>query len=301
MKKHEIESWAHRVIGRIEKGQPSEDARDEVKSDWLNDARKAARQLAGLANAARGEPIPWLIGVDERKGVVGAAYEELSSWWAKVRKHFDGLPPAMINVNVPHDKGTVVALQFETDQPPYVVEAPQERLEVPWREANATKSARRFQLLQILSPVASRPHVDGVEWEFKHSPGLRTIDVHGTRQERQVENWYCKVSFHLQPPPGEELTLYEDRSGCEIRPDGGADPLNVKSFEWRCPDGPVNFRDSGKRAYVSGPAVINVEVLGYVPDWPMTWGSVNAKLTLGMLGNRPPIVLHGRDIGGQKK
>lgn len=36
--------------------------------------------------APGGEPILWLIGVDEEKGVVGAKIEERSNWWAKVSR-----------------------------------------------------------------------------------------------------------------------------------------------------------------------------------------------------------------------
>ena len=66
MRSHEIESWAYDIIERVQKHQPIEDSRVELKSEWI-DATKAARQIAGHANASHGEPILWLIGIDEKK------------------------------------------------------------------------------------------------------------------------------------------------------------------------------------------------------------------------------------------
>lgn len=64
MRPVEIESWALSVIQQVESRQPNEDARVEMKTNWIEHF-KAARQIAGHANAARGDPILWLIGVDQ--------------------------------------------------------------------------------------------------------------------------------------------------------------------------------------------------------------------------------------------
>jgi hypothetical protein len=64
---HEIESWALNVIDRVLAKQSIEDDRVEAKAIWPDDTKKTARQLAGQANAARGEPILWLIGVEEKR------------------------------------------------------------------------------------------------------------------------------------------------------------------------------------------------------------------------------------------
>jgi hypothetical protein len=85
MKKQEIEFKVLDIIERLEKGQPIEDDMIELKAEWPRDHFRAARRIAAHANAARGEPIMWLIGIDEKKGVVGADFEELSIWFAKVR------------------------------------------------------------------------------------------------------------------------------------------------------------------------------------------------------------------------
>ena len=68
MNSRQIESWALRVIDCVKRGQPNEDFLVELKRDWIDEA-KAARRIAGHANAARGENILWLIGFDEKEGV----------------------------------------------------------------------------------------------------------------------------------------------------------------------------------------------------------------------------------------
>src|SRR6266542_2671011 len=122
MNKIQIEYWALRVLDQIQAGQPNEDSTVELKSVWVPNHWEIARQLAAHANAARGHPLLWLIGVDQRVGVVGAAHEELANWYSQVRSHFDEhLAPEMQDVNMPVYGKTIVALLFETDRAPYVV------------------------------------------------------------------------------------------------------------------------------------------------------------------------------------
>jgi hypothetical protein len=165
MRKPQIEHWANQAVERVGRGQPREDAFEELKATWPDETSlsKTARQLAGHANAARGEPILWLIGVDEEQGVVGALHEELANWYPSLAKHFNGIVPMFTDVNVVLDNGqTIVALQFETDQPPYVYRVPgtDARLEVPWREGRRTRSATRADLLNLLIPLQLLPDIE---------------------------------------------------------------------------------------------------------------------------------------------
>jgi hypothetical protein len=118
----QIEAWALRLIDRVEKQQNVEDVLVELKREWPDDPNKAAHRLGGHANAARGEPVLWLIGVDEKAGkVVSAPLSEFANWYPAVEKEFDGIAPRCIPLNIPHKDGTVVALLVETDRSPYVV------------------------------------------------------------------------------------------------------------------------------------------------------------------------------------
>src|SRR5262249_42752409 len=167
MTKRHIEMWAIQLMDQAVARQHVEDSHAELKGQWpdvssVGEARKTARQIAGHANAARGEPIIWLIGVDERAGrVTGADPVELSNWWAAVSAEFDGLAPGLTDINVLHEGQIVVALYFETDRSPFVVKNPAYgspsggpvALEVPWRGGRATRTAPPSETVRMFTPV----------------------------------------------------------------------------------------------------------------------------------------------------
>jgi hypothetical protein len=160
VKYHEIESWVLKIIDRVKIGQPIEDSRVELKSEWIP-PEKAARKIAGHANAARGENILWIIGVDEKgKKVSGADSKDLAAWHPQLEKQFDGLAPKLTDLNIPVEDKTVIALLFETDRAPFVIKnsnGGSPELEVPWREGTRTKSATRSDLIRLLSPIQKLP------------------------------------------------------------------------------------------------------------------------------------------------
>ena len=163
------------ILDRLKAGQPIEDSRVELKSEWI-DSKKAARRIAGHANASHGEPILWLMGVDEKRGVVGANHTEMSTWWSKVESEFNELAPSLIrDMNVPYEGKTVVALLFENDRAPYVVRCPDKPdiLEVPWREGTKVRSARRSDLIKVLSPLTHAPEME-----------VRSCDLNVQRHQR---------------------------------------------------------------------------------------------------------------------
>ncbi len=169
MTPRQIEAWAIRVIERVEKKQNVEDTLVELKAEWPGDPNRAARRIGGHANAARGEPVLWLIGVDEKAGnVVGAPFSEFANWYPAVEKEFDGIAPRCIPLNVPHNGVTVVALLFETDRAPFVVRNAVHgqpsggpvSFEVPWRNGSRIDSAKRADLLKLLTPAAKLPDVE---------------------------------------------------------------------------------------------------------------------------------------------
>jgi hypothetical protein len=166
MRRSDVEAWAFSVIDRVVAKQPNEDSRVELKSEWPADHYKTARQIAAHANAAHGDLILWLIGVDPKRGVTGADQTELANWWPKVSGYFDEFfPHLQMDLNIPsHDK-TVVALLFETDRAPFAVRIPEHgsangpaaSLEVPWRDGTRTRSAKRSDLLRVLVPLQKSP------------------------------------------------------------------------------------------------------------------------------------------------
>jgi hypothetical protein len=192
-KPHEIENWALSIIDSVEKNQPIEDSRIELKSTWIEPER-AARRLAGHANASRGTPILWLIGVDEDKGIVGVNSLEFKTWFSKVKKCFDGLYPEVIDINIRINEKVIVCLYFLTERIPFVVKNPYfgaknggpVSLEVPWREGTEVKSASRNQLIQILSPLQMKP-------TFEIMNGHLEI-----KQYEKEYQFYLEINFYIE-------------------------------------------------------------------------------------------------------
>lgn len=156
----EVEQWAIREVRR---SPLQESDRVEFKSKIIEPFR-FARQIAGHANAARGEWILWILGVDDKLGLVGIPGLEWAKLWQQITSFFDGNPPTPIIVPFQEDGKSLTAVAFETTLPPYVVkESGHDRLEVPWREGTRTRSARHSDLLLLLSATTSLPDFEIVK------------------------------------------------------------------------------------------------------------------------------------------
>jgi hypothetical protein len=197
---HRLENWARDIIERVEAGGRIEDSRVEAKREWPNPVG-AARQIAAHANAADGSPILWLIGIDEKAHLVpGADYQELANWFPAVQSQFDDLAPALQDINVPYKGVTVVALCFETDRAPFVVTNPDGgRIghEMPWREGTKTRSARRADLLRVLSGRASLPDVEPLSVALHVSVG----DV------PSLLKWVLIAALYISPEGGHRIVI----------------------------------------------------------------------------------------------
>lgn len=229
MRPSQIEHWALQVIDVLSKGRKVEDTRVELKAALLSE-EKMARQIAAHANAARGEPILWLIGVDEIKGIVEVENFEVSDWYARVEKNFDGLAPRMLNLNIPVDNNkSVIALFFETDRAPFVVKNPMFgtinggsiQMEVPWREGNSTRTARRADLIRMLVPAQLTPTIE------VHSGNLR---VRRTSNEKNTEessgfSWDFRLAMYLIPRSSTRLVIPFHHCECAIKPLGSGSEI----------------------------------------------------------------------------
>jgi hypothetical protein len=198
MRKSELEAWVLRVIDQVALGQPNEDARVELKRDWP-EPKKAARRIAGHANAAGGDPILWIIGVDQTAGVVGLTDLDVASWFSQVKVEFNELAPdLLLNLNVPAKGKTVVALLFETDRAPFVVKNPAfgsvsgnpVELEVPWREGTGVRSATRSDLLRLLTPLEMLPSFEVREGSLK-----MTLPEEGAKRP----TWWVLLKLYVIP------------------------------------------------------------------------------------------------------
>jgi hypothetical protein len=161
LRRIQLEARALQAVQAVLAGGRVEDDLIECKADWPDESK--VRQLAAHANAARGDPIIWLIGVDENSHQVTTPRDiDPADWWPVMSKRFDEVSPDLLHTTVHLDGGKiVVVLAFTTDQAPYVIttgtkEGRVER-EVPMRVATGTRSAHRHDLLLMLAPLVKVP------------------------------------------------------------------------------------------------------------------------------------------------
>lgn len=257
MTHNEIERWALRVIEQVKNGQPNEDARVELKAEWPESHYKAARQIAAHANPASGEPILWIIGVDQKTGVVGADHNELASWYSQVKSYFDDVAPYLTDVNISIDGMTVVALLFNTERRLYVVK-PQGggpiTYEVPWREGTLTRSAKRTELLRILDRIPRLP-----KWEAING----TLNLEPLTQPRMRGNnllWRLWLKLYVIPEGSEPLNIPFHRcSGSLDFPAAGSNPrfrsFTLSPYDQRS----VNIKGSNTDLVIDGPGMVSLE------------------------------------------
>ena len=207
-----LELRARDIVDAVLAGQPVEDSTVELKAKWI-EAVKAAPRLAGHANAARGDAILWIMGVDEKnQAITGVDSLEFENWYKEVESQFDGFAPRLVtHTNIRYDSHTVVALYFGTaENAPYVVKNPsggRAQFYVPWREGTYIRAAKRAELLRILVP---RLHVSALieELEFNISIAEATV-----KADLQYHHWgtaFRDEEFHRAMRDGAIGTLPDD-------------------------------------------------------------------------------------------
>jgi hypothetical protein len=192
------------ILDRLRAKEPTEDLRVEIKTEWPTDISRAARRIAGHANAARGEPILWIIGADEKQGViVGAGEEELANWWPQIQSQFsEGVAPdLLLHLIVPTEAKAVVALLLDTTRTPYVVKNPDGgtvQLEVPWRDATSVKSARRSDLIRMLVPLQQLPDVEILD---------ARLDTYVSQEGSPNRVWSLGLELYIVPVSREQIVI----------------------------------------------------------------------------------------------
>ena len=294
MRDHELEAWTLRVVQQVKAGDSIEDGRVELKADWPKDPYGAARRIAGLANAARSPQVLMVIGLDEKRGVVGAGSTDLATWWPGVKKHFNELAPSLHDLVVPTDGLTVRALLFGGERVPYVVRNPEHgrtaavtELEVPWREGTSVRSARRSDLIQVLSPLRRSPEFDVL---------LGDVQVH---ESGENDEWKVSVRCYLEPPDGERLVIPRYRcSGQLAAPDGQWTlPLEALRFRpvttsARVRDELSTLREGAAQLIVDGPGLVNLEGKAASKSDAFPYGigdTLLLQVAVGWVGGEVPV------------
>jgi hypothetical protein len=292
MKAHQVESWVLGIIDRVKAGQPVEDSRVELKSEWIA-PEKAARRIAGHANAARGARILWIIGLDEDRGVTGAKREELANWYPRVESHFDGLAPGMISYSVPTGDDTVVALLFETERVPFVVSNPcfgrqgggAVAREVPWREGTRVRSAKREDLLRLLSPLQVLPDIEVLD-------GLLAAEWRGPDDDVCL-SWSLALTLYVVPRGDQRIVIpfHKCESKFAVSEDVGWTTLEgLRLYPPQVAHGPTirgvtpklseTIRGTPDEVLIHGPgklhlrAVLDTKAVEHVADEAQAWVSL---------------------------
>jgi hypothetical protein len=283
-RKVRIEQEVNKAVERVKKKEHSEDSLVELKATWPKDHAKSARQIAGLCNAAGGAEVLWIIGLDEDSQIfAGADQAELANWWPSVSTFFEGQAPSMFDLNVTVDGKTYVALAFETDRPPYVVKVEKEdRLEVPWREGRATRSAKRSELARLLYKQSTRPNVSIASAQL-----IAFVD--GNKNKALM----LRVDLLVEPVGETAIILGAEGSHAFVH---GGEPTSVgidvefgKAREIQAmSDGAVGLADYGVRCNKS--SIVRLEFWSPSPEPEIpTIAGVHMRIEVSILGRPCPM------------
>jgi hypothetical protein len=170
-----LEAQVNDAIERVLRGSRPEDTRIELKGGEVKNIQRTARQLAAHANAARGEPIVWIIGLNENdRRVDGERVGEFSTWIAQIESCFSGAPPyVVLHRSIAHEGKDVLGIVFDTKYAPFVIKNPtfatdkdNQEFEVPWRYGTRAFSAKKSELVRILVPLAELPECELLSCEL---------------------------------------------------------------------------------------------------------------------------------------
>jgi hypothetical protein len=165
----EIELYVNSIYKKIIDKEPLEDSFLELKREFIKPPQ-AARRIAGHANSSHNSPILWVIGLDEKEGLIGLNRTDFEEWWQKTKSCFDEIYPSIIvHLNIPIEGKTVSAIYFDTNRSPYVVKNSEQKpfdRDVPIREGTTTRSATRIDLLNILVPRNIKPEFEFISGDF---------------------------------------------------------------------------------------------------------------------------------------
>ena len=316
MRTIEVEQWALKVIEAVIAGQPSEDERVEMKAVWLPDDQDFARRLAGHANSARGAPILWLFGVDERgRAVPGVQTRDAAAWWPQIESHFDGAAPQPLFVNVRHQNAVVVALFVETDRAPFVVKNPQfgtagvkVAREVPWRTNTAIRTATREDLIRLLVPAVKIPILEIQELSATapggQRPDSKRISFQGTGYLVHLADQRLHIPDHaasgeVSSPGGAQMPIVSAKLTPKMQYEraydrhSSANPNFIRTDEDLTALGPGHLKLDATAELVRPRVIAGRAAPTDFDDFSFT-ASIVLELRFAVLGSDMPIVVRAR-------
>jgi hypothetical protein len=178
--------------------------------------------------------------------------------------------PQEVVVHLPGGKA-IVACCFDTDRAPYLFKNPRfgqpgggpVELEVPWREAGHTRSARHGDLLRLLLPLVGRPQVYPlsalVEVQNLSDLGLDYVDPSRPYQ------WTARGSFYVEPARGDEVVVPFRRWKARITQDYLDASLDLQIASAGGSGRSPRTIVTESEMYINGPSEIKATFVGDTP------------------------------------
>lgn len=226
MQQQRLEVQVLDIVERVLAGKRVEDDRVELKREWPKGFRKVARRIAGHANASAGEPILWIIGLDDESHRVHELGEEVDTadWWSQVSSNFSELAPDPQFLRVSTSDGMVMALRMDTSRTPYIVTTDGHggvEREVPWRSGTAVRSARRSEILRSVVREAEAPQLDPISGWLRATRMFATPADPDMSREATVDRIEITYSVRAYVEAQEAVRFPEHRWALEISVGGG--------------------------------------------------------------------------------
>lgn len=311
MRAIDLEARVITAVDQIRDGKQVEHDFIECKSTWPKEDK--VRQLAASLNRAGGDPVIYIIGINEKTGeILDVRGTEVSDWWGQITPRFDQAPPEMVrHMSVPvGDNGEhVVAVAFASDRAPYVVKTglANPSLEVPMREGTSTRSARRDELLRLLIPTVTVPQAVVLEAGLSIEDHLATPDtlnpVRGNTIQGRERNIYSFGSVRIYVEHnGKDLVSFPAHGmRGRVIVEGNTFPMKVRqSREATSLTGsrdllPVAVNYDG--VTVNGPGAVSVDVELHAFDpahivWFKTAKSLRFEIELDVLHAVNPLAVN---------
>jgi hypothetical protein len=293
----EIEYWALGVISAVTSGKRVEDARVELKAKWP-DPLRAARRMAGHGNAARGDNILWLIGVDEQHGVVGVNPADLANWWPATCSHFQGPVPIVTPITVHYSNVMVLALLIETGSAPFLVRNPAFgsssggpiELEVPWREMTGTRTARHEDLILLLVPRLRLPVIEVLSASLV---GGRKNPTGATVEDSRLGpgfEWYASFLIYVVPQPGETLVFPAHHITVTISAGGEVGELALRYHRIR-PSNYGSIMDGTADLVAAGPSRLDFNASASYSGAKLPGDELTARVLLRPAGSDKALII----------
>ena len=305
MRVEQLEAWVLSIVDRVQGGLRVEDARVELKADWPPPV-KAARRIAGHANAAGSDVVLWIIGVDESKGVVPMTPVDIAQWRDELNVEFDGIAPDLTDLVVPIGPSAVTALLFDATRRPFVVRNPSfgqagagtpVSLEVPWRRGTSIHTARRDELLRLLVPQQQLPILELLEARVVVAPQRALDPMYGGSPSliQRIPHfaWQFFLTVYVTPPTTDLMALPTHKATLVFRLESG-ERLEVSEFRFLAPSRDFDHSSresrtvtaSGGEAVFTGPGLVSVQANRYEASRSLPiGGSVLGTLAVGRAGS----------------